>query len=1307
MLRDLEIDRPAFHFIVYPDGETNQPHPRRATKHRPLIDTLFRLQAGHIEIEQGMLHYEDRAASFDYQDRYIPLSFKADDLSVLLRYVPAGDSAVVVGESYRIELGASDLALERGGPKSVIPAVHGYVQATLDLTRNAVYLGSLRLTARSHEGKDHALEISGALKDFAQPRWQAKMAGELDMRLLDPLTGYTDAPEGMARLELTAAGSAGEFRIDGAVHVEDGSYIGTGMVASGVGLDAHVHADPERLVITSIVARFRQGGQMAGVVDLHPWLPALPGAAKLEPASQNGLGKNDADKTGARNRNFAPPPPPPLTIQVNGKVTAQFKDVSLDTLLEMVSEAPYQHLGLDALLSGTAEATWTNGDSRTVAVSSALSLSPPGHARRGEVPANGIIDATYTQRDGAVELRRLELDTPASALEAHGRLGAYPITSPTALAVEFHSHNLNEFDSVLRDLGLKRNGTSGTAALPVKLSGQVDFVHGSWAGSLASPHLAGSLSATGLAIEAAQGKTSQQRMIHFDSVSAEGSYAATRINISQAVLRRGKSQISLKMALEAAPGGEMGTAAGMHRSGAPAFDENSILHLRLQAGKVDLADLQPFISEELPLEGALDAQLEVDGPVHGLGGSGWVEMEGGSVYGEPVAHLRMEGTLANQQLKLTSISARAGRRLADRQRRLRPELGRVSNRLAGGGDRRLPGRMARPARAPCGGQAGIQHDGLGDAGRPAAGGPWHAARVCFRGSPVGRDGDHGELGPPLGDLRRGHAARGGRTEGARPDEAGRRLRNPGASGVFAVQYRHPVAEQAHIAGLGGESSLAGVASVEGPLKRPELLHGEARLNELAATVSGVHLQSEGGVHATLANGRIQLDPLHITGEDTDLRASGGLEIEGAQRLDLAASGSINLRLAETLDPDLTTSGLTTFQVAAHGTLQHPDLEGRIDFENCSLSLGDIPNGLSQLHGTLEFSQNRLVVKTLTAVSGGGLLSVGGYLSYQHGIYADLSVTGKGIRIRYPEGISSQADATLHLQGTQNSLLLSGDVLITRFTMSPEMDLAALAAQANAVQTIAPANAPSNHVRLDVHVTSSPQLNFQNAYAKLAGDVDLHLRGTLASPALLGRVSITEGSAVIAGTHYQLESGDLVFSNPVRIEPNIDLTATATVEDYNITLGLHGPLRNMTVSYRSDPPMPEADVLALLALGRTESQQRLFTQQQEQTGASQTTNALLGGALNATVSSRVQKLFGAGSVKVDPNYLGALGNSTTRIVVEEQLGRNVTLTYATEVNTTGQQLIQADVAVNSHIALQLSRDESGVFSMVLKATRRYR
>jgi translocation and assembly module TamB len=219
-------------------------------------------------------------------------------------------------------------------------------------------------------------------------------------------------------------------------------------------------------------------------------------------------------------------------------------------------------------------------------------------------------------------------------------------------------------------------------------------------------------------------------------------------------------------------------------------------------------------------------------------------------------------------------------------------------------------------------------------------------------------------------------------------------------------------------------------------------------------------------------------------------------------------------------------------------------------------------------------------------------------------------------------------------------------------------------------------------------------------------VDLRLRGTVASPSLLGRVLITEGSATIAGTRYELQRGEITFTNPVRIQPGIDINATARVEDYDITLGLHGTPEKMAVSYRSDPPLPEADVLALLALGRTDSQERLYTQQQQQAGPN-STDALLGGALNATVSSRVQRLFGAGSVKVDPNHLGALGNSTSRIIVEEQVGRKVTLTYATNVNTTGQQLLQAEVAINRHVSLLMARDESGVFSMVLKATRRFR
>jgi translocation and assembly module TamB len=1295
LLRDLEIVRPQFHLIVYPDGSTNQPQPRKPRKPgEPALDRFFDLQAGQVAVNQGVLDYENRAAEFDFQDRHIPLDFAASDLSLRFAYLPA---AAGNPELYRIEAGVRDLNLARGAssrPGKAPPAVQGMIQATLELTRDTATLRSLRITASGHGVKDRTLEISGALENFAHPRWQAKAAGELDLRLLDPITGYPFAPEGIAHLDLIGAGDGGSFHIDGGVHVEGGSYIGTGVVATGIGLDAHVHADPRQLLITSILVRLRQGGQIDGDLSLAPWLAPPPTPVK------------------GKSRIAAHPHPSAdeITIPVNGKVTAQFKDVALDTILEMVCDPPFQHLGFDTRVNGPANALWIKGDNRTLSVAALLSLTPPSQAAQGKVLAGGLVDATYTQRDGAVDLRRLKLDLPTSQLEAHGHLGAYPMTSPSVLTVDFHSANLGEFDTVLRDLGLARNGRTGAAALPIALFGQGEF-HGTWTGSLVDPHLAGSAKATQLGVEVPAGLSSNPaqepppppQFIRLDAAEATGSYSAARIDIAHALLRRGKGEIALNGNLTA----NQTAGSAVHRPAiTPSMDANAVLHLRLSAGQVGLDDLRPLIGQNLPVEGSLGAQIQADGPIRALAGSGWVELDNGSVFGEPVARIRAQGNIANQTINLTSVTVReeAGTFAATGSYDLSSRRFQLNAKGEGIDVARIE--TLRRSGLTMTGKLGFTVQGAGTLDDPRLEAHATLTGLALSGEPLGSV----ELtartanGSVTYDLT-------SRLETAQLTAHGQTV----LSGDYATQAKLDFSQfniaalirLAHIRGLNGESALAGTITLEGPLARLSDLRGEARLRELEVTVSGVHLQSEGGAHLTLDHAILHLDPLHVTGEQTDLHAQGSLSLKDKRQLDIAASGTINLKVAETIDPDLTASGNTSFHVEAHGPLMHPGLMGSIDFQDAALSLEDLPNSLSQLHGTLEFNQNRLEVKSLTAMSGGGLLSVTGYLAYQHGIFADLTATGNGIRIRYPQGVSSLADATLHLQGPQNNLLLSGEVLITRFTVSADLDIAALTAQANAVTNITSPDAPSNHVRLDVHITSSPQLNFQNAYAKLAGNVDLRLRGTVASPSLLGRVSITEGSAILAGTRYELQRGDIYFTNPVRIQPSIDLNATARVEDYDITLGLHGTPEKMTVTYRSDPPLPEADVVALLALGRTENQQRLYTQQQEAAGANPTTDSLLGGALNATVSSRVQRLFGAGSVKVDPNYLGALGNSTSRIIVEERLGSNVTLTYATNVNTTAQQLIQAEVAVNRHVSLQLARDESGVFSVVIKATRRFR
>ena len=1309
LLRSLDAQQPAVHLIVYPDGTTNQPTPHKtASKGKPALDTFFAMKAGLVSVEQGVIDYESRASNFDFEHRRLPFEMHARDVAVQLAYA---DKRGSTPEHYHAELGARDFSLVRGdASKPTAKPVEGYLQASVDLMRSAAVLRWLRITARSKGIADRTLEISGTLSDFSHPHWQARVKGDLDMRLIEPATGYPNTPEGIAHVDLEGEGRGAIFRGDGLVHADGAAYVGTGVAARGLTLDAHVHADPAQLRITPVTVKLRSGGTMSGEVLLEHWISATPASDVVEPAppkpARRGLFRR---KSAPAEQAAATPQQSTKPKSMNGRVDAKFQGVSLDAVMEMVTAPPFQHLGLNTLLNGPATATWTDGDVNTLAVSASLGLTPSGRTIAGETPASGVIDATYTQRDGAVNLRQLALNMPSSSIRASGHVGAYPLSSPSAITVDFESRNLGEFDTLLRDLGLSRNGQEGSAALPLVLNGEADF-HGTWGGSLVDPHLAGELNASNIDLQLPDGE--QMRKVHFDAIEAAGNYSESRIAVDHAHVRIGGATMEATGSLTAvsavrpALAADERKAAPHRHTGKPEFDANSQLHAQLRASKLDMQTLLPLVGSTLPITGQLNAQLQADGPLNTLGGSGWVELNNAVVYGEPIARMRAQGSITGEVLHLNSITVNddAGAVAATGSYDLQSKQFHIDAHTNAIDMARVE--HLKQAGLNVTGNAAFTITGAGTVDDPRLQMQATLSKLTLGGEPVGRV-----------DITAHTANRTAYYDITTAlDSAALKAHGQTAlSGDYETQAKLDFSQfnigallkMAHISGLTGESSLAGTVNVAGPLAHVEQLHGEAQLQQMAVTVSGVHLRSEGGLRASLQNGHVNLDPLHITGEETDLHVQGGFDIRGKRQLDMASSGTINLKLLETIDPDLTASGTTTFKIEAHGTLDNPGLRGRIDFQDASLALEDLPNSLSQLHGTLEFNQNRLEVRSLTATSGGGQLSVSGYLSYQHGIFANLNVTGKGIRIRYPQGVSSLADANLQLQGPQKNLLLSGNILITRFSVSPDLDFIALASQTAKVQPVAPPEAPSNHVRLDVHIVSSPQLNFQNAFAKLAGDVDLRLRGTLATPSLLGRISITEGNATIAGTRYELQRGDITFTNPVRIQPSIDLNATARVEDYDITLGLHGSPDKLAVSYRSDPPLPEADVVALLALGRTENQQRIYTQQQEQLASNPTTDSLLGGALNATVSSRVQKLFGAGSVKVDPSYLGALGNSTTRITVEEQLGRNLTLTYATNVNTTAQQLLQAEIAINRHVSLLILRDESGVFSMVVKATRRYR
>jgi translocation and assembly module TamB len=351
-----------------------------------------------------------------------------------------------------------------------------------------------------------------------------------------------------------------------------------------------------------------------------------------------------------------------------------------------------------------------------------------------------------------------------------------------------------------------------------------------------------------------------------------------------------------------------------------------------------------------------------------------------------------------------------------------------------------------------------------------------------------------------------------------------------------------------------------------------------------------------------------------------------------------------------------------------------------------------------------FAQDRVQIEKLTANSGGGELNLGGFLAYRSGLYFDLTATGKDVRLRYPPGVSTSADANLHYTGSSKSSLLSGDITITRFGMNPRFDFGTFLSQAKSPTGVNTLNPLLDNLRLDVHIVSTPELRVETTLAKLSGDLDLRLRGTASRPAVLGRVNIAEGDVTFNGTKYRLERGDITFSNPLVIEPVINIEMSARVQNYDITIGLHGSLssgRGLRVTYRSDPPLSSTDIISLLAFGRPREQDVYTAGQPGQTApaqpASDASNAILGQALDTAVNSRVERLFGAGGsrVKIDPQFIGQQNNSVARVTVEQQINNNITLTYVTNLTQSSQTVVQVEYNVDKNVSIVAVRDQYGV------------
>lgn len=1252
-LHSLVLEHPVAHVIQYSDGNTNVPNPRvNISNYQGPIEELLSLSVAHIEVNHGELLWEDNA---------IPLDFAARDLTVFLNYA-------LLRRQYeaRIIAGSVDTRIQR------YPSFLWGADALLVLSRGHADISSLTMTSGNSE-----IHFTGRLQDYHHPQLSGEYHGAADLGQLGFLARQTQVRHGTAQFEGKGSWSFETFSSQGTVQAKDIEWANGKLALRNGRAAASFSVTPQKINFSSIKANLF-GGELSGDANITNW--------QNSPASSNAAGRRRAASR------------TPSGVIQRGSVHLQLSGFPLVPALELLStkRLPLNRLGLSGNASGTSEVLWY-GSILDAETKFNVGILPPLKSGANENPVRGQIDVTYRRSSDELEVRQFHVITAGSELNASGAL-----TPDSSLRFTFTGHNLKDWSPLLQ-------AAYGIHELPFTLHGFTTF-NGNASGKLSALSVNGNLSVYDFDIMLPNRANVSSRTVHWDALSAAVQLSNTHLAAHNGVLIHGHTRV--RFTGNTLFTGEVSAANELLKSAPFTLD--------FDIRNADLAEVNQLAGLDRPLAGTLNLSGTVSGTRANPQGEGHLEVHDGSAYGVGVPTLNSDIRLVGDEIQFNNLhasvydaelSGSAAMSTAALTASLK-DLSTTQFRLDLSGRNLSLSHFSRlqTTRFKADGVADFTVRANGTAQQPAL-----EAHVYVK-----------DL--TLNQQRAGDFVLDAFTHGRQLDlnahsefdQAG--LTIAGTIGLendlpadLNLSFHHLNADsllRVYFPGNGMQQSrVAGTLHVRGPLRTPANLKASAEIQTLNLDLQHVHLQNVDPLRFEVSDQTVLLEAFHLAGSGTDFTAHGRAHLSGAKDMDLQLDGSINMALLQSFNPKIFSRGTLGINLTAGGTVLQPVLQGRLEVKNTFVSHNDFPSGLSDLNGTLSFDRNRIQIEHLSGTTGGGTIALTGSAIYQNGgLVLDLGATAQDVRLRYPPGVSSTANANLRLTGNTNSALLSGDVVVTKLAITPGFDFGAYIERSKQTIALAQGDSLESRLKLDVHATTTPELQMQTAIARLSGNADLRLRGTAERPAILGRVEVLEGEVTFNGTKYNLDRGDVTFANPAKTQPIIDLQATTRVRDYDITVQLRGDAsvaNGIKVTWQSEPQLPEADVIALLALGRTQAESAAAAQSGGFGFGGDASNLLINEALNSTLNSRLQRLFGASRVKIDPQGLASETNVIRgpQVTVEQEVASKLTLTYSTNVSVSNQQIIQAEYHLTRNISVVALRDQNGVVSFDFKLRRR--
>jgi translocation and assembly module TamB len=1251
----LDVAEPRVYLILYPDGRSNVPEPKVHGK-RSTVDALLDLAVGRFSLQNGEFEVESRE----------PTSFSARgrNLNARLGYDRAGPR-------YRAEVSIQPLDLDISGyaPTAVAVALRFAVE------RNRVTIDSARLAA----GDSH-VEFSGVVDNLASPRATLRyeaQASQADVaRFL--LTKLLVSGAAHVSGEATWA-AAGSFSVTGKLNAYNLEYRDAYVRLRDFRADGALKAGPAGLDIIGL----RLSGFYARPDTLIP-IDGRIARAEVRGPDIHFIGMAFAGMGGVYEADGL------LQhldlFHFEGAITG----FQARRVVAVYSPAP---LPWDGRASGPLELQGSLQRGGSLHVTGRLAISPePGGA-----PVHGQVNADYDTSSGVLDLGRSTLTLPSSRVDFSGAIGG-------ADGGRMRAHlETRDLDDLLPAVG------ETTASVGVKLENGSAVFDGSVEGSLDDPHIAGHLSATRFSVSGQ----------FFDSLAGDAAVSPENARLDNATVARGglRAQFQAAVALrewKSSPESEIFGNATLRNA--------------------PLAELATAIEWAGPtVAGSLNATAEAAGTLSNPLVKADIEALRGRFAEEPFDRIAAHLNYSARRVEVASAQIAAG----TKQVQLKASYDHAAGILDTGLLRFEITTNAMPLEQIA--TLEKARSGVKGTVQASAGGSIRiepASRVRHGFQILDLRADVAAHGLQLDDQSFGDAHLTAATEGQTlkahlesnvasssiTGDGSWRLEDdyPGSANIAFSRLDYArlhqwIAPSKSAAPETFEGFAEGGLRIDGPALRPRDLEAELRIPKfeigpapgalsLRAGAAPLVIRNAEPMVATLANSVFTVESAHLVGRATDLTIGGKIQFDRDNALDLRVNGRIDLGFLQDFGADILSAGGVLVTASVRGAFDKPQIGGRLEVQNGSLSVADFSNGLDNANGVISFSGDRATIQSLAGESGGGKIRISGFAGYGGDqVVFNLHADADAVRVRYPEGVSTVANASLDLNGTAERSMLVGSITVLRTGFNPQSDFSSLLARSSEpVQTPSARGGLLGGLNYDIQIQTAPDIQVRSALTQdLDLEANLRLRGTVSTPALQGRINITQGQVLFAGTKFTISQGSIAFYNLVKVEPIINVDLETKVRGADITLTIAGPLSKLTFTPRSDPPLQLDEIVAALATGQTPASDPTLLASQstspnswQQMGAT----ALLGQAIASPVTGRLQRFFGVSRLRIDPALPGIEYNPQARLSLEQQITPNITFTYITVVNSSNPQVVRVEWDLSKQWSVVALREENGLFGL---------